>query len=183
MPAPTAARRCSAGSAASNAVGESFTVYKVAGIDVALPRRESKIGAATRRSRSRAIRDLSLEEAARRRDFTVNAIAWDPLTDELRRSVRRTRRPRAPASCASSIRARSATTACACCARVQFAARFEFTLDPGTRGALPAHPARRPAGRADLGRDREAAAAGAAPVDRLRARARARRHRPRCSRS
>ena len=27
-----------------NAVGESFTVYKTAGIDVALPRRESKIG-------------------------------------------------------------------------------------------------------------------------------------------
>ena len=27
-----------------NAVGESFTVYKVAGLDVALPRRDSKVG-------------------------------------------------------------------------------------------------------------------------------------------
>jgi tRNA nucleotidyltransferase (CCA-adding enzyme) len=27
-----------------NIVGESFTVYKVAGIDVSLPRRESKVG-------------------------------------------------------------------------------------------------------------------------------------------
>ena len=27
-----------------NTIGESFTVYKVAGIDVALPRRESKTG-------------------------------------------------------------------------------------------------------------------------------------------
>jgi tRNA nucleotidyltransferase (CCA-adding enzyme) len=25
---------------------------------------------------------MSVEEAARRRDFTVNAIAWDPLADE-----------------------------------------------------------------------------------------------------
>ena len=25
---------------------------------------------------------MSIEEAARRRDFTINAISWDPLTDE-----------------------------------------------------------------------------------------------------
>ena len=25
---------------------------------------------------------MSLDEAVRRRDFTINAIAWDPLTDE-----------------------------------------------------------------------------------------------------
>ena len=39
-------------------------------------------GAATAASRSRAIRELSIAEAARRRDFTINAIAWDPLTGE-----------------------------------------------------------------------------------------------------
>ena len=31
-----------------NTVGESFTVYKVADVDVALPRRESKIGRSTK---------------------------------------------------------------------------------------------------------------------------------------
>ena len=44
------------------------------------PNRRSVEG--TRRSPSPAIRDLRPEEAARRRDFTINAIAWDPLTGE-----------------------------------------------------------------------------------------------------
>ena len=38
--------------------------------------------AGTRRSRSSAIPFMPPAEAARRRDFTVNAIAWDPLTGE-----------------------------------------------------------------------------------------------------
>ena len=38
--------------------------------------------AATAASTSPAIRTMSIEEAARRRDFTINAISWDPLTGE-----------------------------------------------------------------------------------------------------
>jgi len=65
-----------------NTVGESFTVYKVADIDVALPRRESRIGRGHRGFEVKGDPDLSFPEAARRRDFTINAIAWDPLTEE-----------------------------------------------------------------------------------------------------
>jgi tRNA nucleotidyltransferase (CCA-adding enzyme) len=64
-----------------NTVGESFTVYKVLDIDVSLPRRESKIGRGHRAFAVSGDPEMPPEEAARRRDFTVNAIAWDPLTD------------------------------------------------------------------------------------------------------
>jgi tRNA nucleotidyltransferase (CCA-adding enzyme) len=65
-----------------NTVGESFTVYKVADVDVALPRRESRTGRGHRAFEVTGDPDLSLVDAARRRDFTINAIAWDPLTEE-----------------------------------------------------------------------------------------------------
>ena len=63
-------------------VGESFTVYKVGPLDVSLPRRESKTGHGHRGFTVTGDPDLSFDEAARRRDFTINAIGWDPLTDE-----------------------------------------------------------------------------------------------------
>ena len=63
-------------------VGESFQVYKWGGIDVSLPRRESKSGRGHRAFEVTGDPSMSIEEAARRRDFTVNAIAWDPLTGE-----------------------------------------------------------------------------------------------------
>lgn len=65
-----------------NTVGESFTVYKVGDVDVALPRRESKAGRGHRGFLVTGDPHMSPGEAARRRDFTVNAIAWDPLADE-----------------------------------------------------------------------------------------------------
>jgi tRNA nucleotidyltransferase (CCA-adding enzyme) len=65
-----------------NTVGESFTVYKVADIDVALPRRESRKGRGHRAFEVTGDPNLSFVDAARRRDFTINAIAWDPLTGE-----------------------------------------------------------------------------------------------------
>lgn len=65
-----------------NVVGESFTVYKVADIDVSLPRRESKVGPGHRGFAVEGDPYLSFAEAARRRDFTINAISWDPLTGE-----------------------------------------------------------------------------------------------------
>ena len=63
-------------------VGESFQVYKCGDIDVSLPRRESKSGRGHRAFDVTGDPAMSIEEAARRRDFTVNAIAWDPLTGE-----------------------------------------------------------------------------------------------------
>lgn len=65
-----------------NTVGESFTVFKVQGLDVSLPRRESKVGRGHRGFEVHGDPSLSFDEAARRRDFTINAIGWDPLTDE-----------------------------------------------------------------------------------------------------
>src|SRR4029079_6251413 len=63
-------------------VGRSFPVYKVAGIDVALPRRESKVGRGHTAFAVEGDPFMSVREAARRRDFTINAISWDPLTGE-----------------------------------------------------------------------------------------------------
>ena len=60
-----------------NTVGESFTVYKVADLDVSLPRRESKIGRGHKAFAVTGDPTLSIDEAARRRDFTINAISWE----------------------------------------------------------------------------------------------------------
>ena len=65
-----------------NTVGESFTVYKVEEVDVALPRRESKVGRGHRAFAVVGDPAMDVTEAARRRDFTINAISWDPLTGE-----------------------------------------------------------------------------------------------------
>jgi len=63
-------------------VGASFGVLKVHGlpIDVSVPRRERKVGQGHRAFEIDADPDLEPAEAAARRDFTVNAIAWNPLT-------------------------------------------------------------------------------------------------------
>src|SRR5438132_5300496 len=63
-------------------VGESFQVYKVGDIDVSLPRRESKAGQGHRGFDVTGDPSMTIDEAARRRDFTMNAVAWDPLTEE-----------------------------------------------------------------------------------------------------
>lgn len=63
-------------------VGESFTVYKVAGIDVALPRRESKVGRGHRGFEVEGDPFMPIDEACRRRDFTINAMLVDPLSGE-----------------------------------------------------------------------------------------------------
>jgi tRNA nucleotidyltransferase (CCA-adding enzyme) len=115
-----------------NTVGESFTVYKVAGIDVALPRRESKKGRGHRGFEVTGDPDLSIREAARRRDFTINAIAWDPLTGEYLDPwngrgdlTARVLRAVDPVTFGDdTLRVLRA---------VQFAARFDFVLEPGTR--------------------------------------------------
>jgi tRNA nucleotidyltransferase (CCA-adding enzyme) len=64
-------------------VGESFQVYKIGDIDVSLPRRDSKAGRGHRGFVVTGDPDMTIAEAARRRDFTVNAISLDPLTGEI----------------------------------------------------------------------------------------------------
>src|SRR5258708_6464484 len=64
------------------AVGESFQVYKLGDIDVSLPRRDSKAGRGHRGFVVTGDPDMSIAEAARRRDFTINAVSWDPLRHE-----------------------------------------------------------------------------------------------------
>ena len=74
---------------ATDVVGRNFGVIKVRGrisgaeYDFSLPRRESKTGAGHRGFVVEPDPTLSDAEAAARRDFTVNAIAYDPFTGEM----------------------------------------------------------------------------------------------------
>ena len=63
-------------------VGESFQVLKAGDIDVSLPRRESKSGQGHKGFHVSGDPTMSTVDAARRRDFTINAISWDPLSEE-----------------------------------------------------------------------------------------------------
>ena len=65
-------------------VGRAFGVLLVKGhdIDIALPRRESRTGPRHKDFAVEGDPAMSPAEAARRRDFTINAIAFDPLTGE-----------------------------------------------------------------------------------------------------
>lgn len=113
-------------------VGESFTVYKLENIDVSLPRRESKTGRGHKGFTVEGDPGLSFREAARRRDFTVNAISQDPLTSELidpfdgRRDLE-----------ARVLKAVDPVTFVEDSLRVlralQFAARFELQMDDATK--------------------------------------------------
>ena len=115
-----------------NIVGESFTVYKVAGLDVSLPRRESKVGHGHRGFAVTGDPQLSVADAARRRDFTINAISWDPLTGEYVDPFDGRGDIRARVLRAVDLRT-FAEDSLRVLRGVQFAARFEFSLDPGTR--------------------------------------------------
>lgn len=67
-----------------NVVGEAFTVYKLGlDLDVSLPRRERKSGRGHRAFVIEGDPSMTIEEATRRRDFTINAILEDPLTGEI----------------------------------------------------------------------------------------------------
>jgi tRNA nucleotidyltransferase (CCA-adding enzyme) len=113
-------------------VGESFTVYKVGNIDVSLPRRESKTGRGHKGFTVVGDPDLSIEDAARRRDFTINAILRDPLTGEVLDPFGGQRD-----LAAKVLKAVDAGTFADDSLRVlralQFAARFELTVDEPTK--------------------------------------------------
>jgi len=71
-----------------HAVGRAFGVLKLAiaglEIDVSLPRRESKSAPGHRGFLVEPDPQLEPQEACARRDFTINAMLWDPLTGEVR---------------------------------------------------------------------------------------------------
>ena len=129
-----------------NAVGEAFTVFKVSGlegvdgaVDVSIPRRDSKAGPGHRGIAALGDPQLSVEEATRRRDFTLNAILFDPGTGawvdpyggQADLEARVLRAVDAPSFGDDPLRALRA---------VQFAARFELTVEPGTARLCAAMP-------------------------------------------
>jgi tRNA nucleotidyltransferase (CCA-adding enzyme) len=127
-------RRALAPFGATDVVGRSFGVVKVRGphgeYDFSLPRRESKTGAGHRGFAVRPDASLGDEEAAARRDFTVNAIAQDPFTGaivdpfggqaDLRARILRHTGPSFPEDPLRVLRA------------FQLAARFDLSLAPET---------------------------------------------------
>lgn len=115
-----------------NVVGEAFTVYKIGRhLDVSIPRRERKSGRGHKAFVIEGDPEMGVVDAARRRDFTINAILQDPLTGELldpfegQRDIER-----------RILRAVSAETFAEDSLRVlraaQFASRFQFDIDAGT---------------------------------------------------
>jgi tRNA nucleotidyltransferase (CCA-adding enzyme) len=129
-----------------DAVGQAFTVYKVSGVegvrgavDVSLPRRDSKIGPGHRGIAVTGDPGLSMEEASRRRDFTVNAMLLEPGSGEIldfhggRRDLEaRVLRAVDPSTFGDDpLRALRAA---------QLAARYELTVDPSTAALVAAMP-------------------------------------------
>ena len=115
-----------------NVVGEAFTVYKLGpDLDVSLPRRERKSGRGHRAFVIEGDPSMTIEEATRRRDFTINAILEDPLTGEVvdpfggQKDIQQ-----------KILKAVSADTFSEDSLRVlraaQLAARFEFDIDEET---------------------------------------------------
>jgi tRNA nucleotidyltransferase (CCA-adding enzyme) len=116
-------------------VGQSFGVVKltVTGgriYDFSLPRRDSKIGRAHRDFFAAFDADITPREAAGRRDFTINAMAFDPVANELLdffggRDDLKTRVLRATSDAFREDPLRVLRG-------MQFACRFDLTIDPTT---------------------------------------------------
>ncbi|MCC7522450.1 HD domain-containing protein [Candidatus Uhrbacteria bacterium] len=115
-------------------VGRSFGVLKVflgdgLDLDVSIPRRESKTGAGHTGFAVTGDPTMSVKEAARRRDFTMNSLAADPLTgeifdsfggvDDIKKKILRVTDPERFQD--DPLRVYRA---------VQFAARLGFTIEP-----------------------------------------------------
>ena len=121
-----------------NAVGEAFTVFKLSGlqgvegaVDVSLPRRDSKAGPGHRGIVVVGDPSLSLDEASRRRDFTINALLFDPIRGEMHDPHGGARDLEAGILRAVDARHFGEDPLRALRA-VQLAARFELTVDPAT---------------------------------------------------
>lgn len=120
-------------------VGESFTVFKIGHVDVSLPRRESKVARGHRGFAVEGDPAMSITDAARRRDFTINAILRDPLTGEILDpfggredlAARRLRVVDPSTFVDDSLRVLRA---------LQFAARFQLSIDDDTKRLLASIP-------------------------------------------
>ncbi len=115
-------------------VGKSFGVVKLNtgghDYDFSVPRRDSKFGLHHRDFQATFDPQITPQEAASRRDFTINAMAYDPVTHELldffggAEDLRnRVLRATSPAFSEDPLRVLRG---------MQFACRFDLTLDPQT---------------------------------------------------
>jgi len=131
----TLARRFAAADWEVDEVGRQFGVLKVArpgeqALDVAVPRRDNKIGAGHRGFAVDTAGAMTVAEAASRRDFTINAIYYDPQTEAFVDPFRgvadlNARVLRHVSDCFSDDPLRVLRG-------VQFAGRFAMTLHPDT---------------------------------------------------
>lgn len=64
-------------------VGKAFGVFKLHGCDISIPRRDNKVAAGHKGFEISFDPFMSLEDAARRRDFTMNSMAMDPITEQI----------------------------------------------------------------------------------------------------
>lgn len=122
-------------------VGQQFGVLNIQKLDwdVALPRREQKTGEGHKGFSVETDPTMSIEDAARRRDFTINSMSMDPLTGEvidplngiadLRAGILRMSDPQSFGD--DPLRALRAA---------QFAARFDMEVDPETLKVVAAQP-------------------------------------------
>jgi tRNA nucleotidyltransferase (CCA-adding enzyme) len=129
-----------------NKVGRAFSVFKVhlAGsseLDLSIPRRESSTGPGHRDFVVRGDPGLSPAEAARRRDFTCNALAADPLTGELLDAFDGLGDLERGLLCATDPRT-FVEDPLRVYRAVQFAGRFGFGIAPDTHALLSAMVAR-----------------------------------------
>src|SRR6185369_9977996 len=117
-------------------VGKSFGVVKLNSsgheYDFSVPRRDSKSGLGHRDFQTTFDAGISPREAASRRDFTINAMAYDPVAEELldyfggaEDLKNRVLRATSQAFAEDPLRVLRG---------MQFACRFDLTLDPGTAG-------------------------------------------------
>lgn len=113
-------------------VGAAFGVTKLKDfpIDVSVPRRENRTGARHTDFDVQADPSMTPKDAAERRDFTLNAIMWDPFTGELVDpwggvADLRAQRLR-------HVSAKFAEDPLRVLRAMQFAARFEFSVAPET---------------------------------------------------
>ncbi|MSS99665.1 MAG: HD domain-containing protein [Opitutales bacterium] len=113
-------------------VGAAFGVTKLKDfpVDVSVPRRENRTGAKHTDFDVQADPSMTPKDAAERRDFTLNAIMWDPFTGEVvdpwggvaDLQAKRLRH----------VSAKFAEDPLRVLRAMQFAARFEFSVAPET---------------------------------------------------